>query len=143
VISINKPGLISSSSSLSCSPRRSSHPRLMARATRSTALHQEKGKEKEKLHSDSPTVPVTPRSKLPTKKRKRGSIQDTEDQPAVKQLRPDPALKPEGSVEPDSSLLKDSNLPRLQNAGDVSIDPSDARKILDVLEMYASLFLQR
>jgi hypothetical protein len=103
----------------------------MARATRSTVHNHEKEKEKEKHPENTLT---TIRNKPLSKKRKRGSILDNQDQPLAKQLRPDATIKAEDSLEPDS--FSDSKVPHLQNAGDVSIDPVDAHKILDILEMY-------
>ena len=118
----------------------------MARATRSTAHNQEKerekGKEKEKekekdeQHTDLPNTPS--RSKLASKKRKRGSLPETDEKPPVKQSRTDATFKTEDGVDQDSLPARDSTLARLPNAGDVPVDPSDAAKILDVLEMYVS-----
>jgi len=102
----------------------------MARATRSTTQQQEKEKEK---HSD-PAV-VVPRAKLVSKKRKRASISNDEDQPSSKQLRTDWDMKVETSSEPDQTLSKEDMSPHLPYAGDMSIDPADSQKILDVLEM--------
>jgi hypothetical protein len=108
----------------------------MARATRSTAQHHEKEKEK---HPDN--TPATLRNKPASKKRKRGSILDNGDQPAVKQLRTDATVKAEDSLEPES--FADTKIPQLQNAGDVPIDPTDAQKILDILEMYVPINARR
>lgn len=89
----------------------------MARATRSTVL-QEKDKSVD-------TTPATRKSG--SKKRKRTSIAENGDQPAAKQLRTD------GSQEPDEHLEDPSR--ERPGSGDVPIQPSDAEKILEVLEM--------
>lgn len=107
----------------------------MARTTRSATQHQEK---------DSKDQP-TPRNKAASKKRKRTSLAENEDQPATKQLRSDidgasSIKEEEGSQEPENaasgSSLKDTTSPQLPHAGQVPIKSSDAQKILDILEMY-------
>jgi hypothetical protein len=103
----------------------------MARATRSSA---QQGQEIDKQSEYSTTA--TPRGKAVSKKRKRTSIAENDDQPALKQLRSgDVAVKEEGSGQEPDSIPDTDKLPELQNAGDVSIDDGDAQKILDILEM--------
>jgi hypothetical protein len=99
----------------------------MARATRSSA---QQGQETEK-QIDS----ATPRGKAGSKKRKRTSIAENDDQPAVKQPRSNDVSIKEGSQELDG-IPAANKLPELQNAGDLPIDDADAQKILDILEMW-------
>lgn len=100
----------------------------MARATRSSVAQ-----EKDKQGDNSS---VTSRGKVASKKRKRSSITENDDQPATKQLRSgDVTIKEETSQEPEDKLREDA-FPALQNAGDVPVDAADAQKILDILEMY-------
>lgn len=99
----------------------------MARATRSTVAQ-----EKDKLGDSSSAAS---RGKAASKKRKRTSIVENDDQPAAKQLRSDITIKEEtASQEPEDKLMEDT-FPTLQMAGDVAIDSEDAQKILDILEM--------
>jgi hypothetical protein len=101
----------------------------MARATRSSA---QQGQETEK-QIDS----ATPRGKAGSKKRKRTSIAENDDQPAAKQLRSsDVSIKEEGGSQELNGIPTADKLPELQNAGDVPIDDADAQKILDILEMW-------
>jgi hypothetical protein len=89
----------------------------MARATRSSTLQHDI---------------VTPASaSRTTKKRKRTSTADTDDHPAIKQLRTDGIIN--GDVQETNEEGEKSQ--RFQNAGDVPIDSGDAQKILDILEM--------
>jgi hypothetical protein len=71
-----------------------------------------------------------------TKKRKRTST-DSDDHPAIKQLRTDPSIN--GNVKEENAPQDDGKPQRFQNAGDIPIDSGDAQKILDILEMYAPL----
>ena len=99
----------------------------MARATRSSAQQvQETDKQ-----SDSGS-----RGKAASKKRKRTSIAENNDQPAANQLRSgDVSIKEEGGSQEPEGISSVDKLPELQNAGDVPIDDGDAQKILDILEM--------
>ena len=73
---------------------------------------------------------------MASKKRKRGSMAEIEDQPSAKQLRSgDSSVKDE--EDSDTQQPTTEQLPTLQNAGDVPINFDDAQKILDILEMYA------
>ncbi|KAL6300249.1 hypothetical protein BKA93DRAFT_740856 [Sparassis latifolia] len=94
----------------------------MARATRSTA----------QLEKDKPADVGPPARKTGSKKRKRTSLADSGDQPAAKQVRTD--IKEEGSQEPEEHPPNAKPV-QLPGSGDVPIEPSDAEKILDVLEM--------
>jgi hypothetical protein len=78
---------------------------------------------------------VTPSSaSRTTKKRKRTSTADTDDHPAIKQLRTDGAIN--GDVQETITAQEDrEKLQQFQNVGDVPINPEDAQKILDILEM--------
>lgn len=105
----------------------------MARATRSTTQNQEKEKDKQTDSASATALPLRP--KATSKKRKRTSIPESDDQPAAKQSRTDVAIKDEGSPEPEGQLQKEHTSAQLQNAGEVPIDPVDAQKILDILEM--------
>ncbi|CCL98399.1 uncharacterized protein FIBRA_00394 [Fibroporia radiculosa] len=89
----------------------------MARATRSSA---DKGKQQDA----APTI-----RKAGSKKRKRNSTAEHDEQPAAKQARTD------DSQEPEEQQPTDTKVPDLLGSGDVPIDPSDAQKVLDVLEM--------
>jgi hypothetical protein len=101
----------------------------MARATRSSAQH---GHDPEKQSDYS----LTSRAKAASKKRKRTSIADIEDQPATKQLRNgDFDIKEEGSSQEPEGIPPMDKLPELQNAADAPINDADAQKILDILEM--------
>jgi hypothetical protein len=101
----------------------------MARATRSSA---QQGQETEKQIESA-----TPRGKPASKKRKRTSIAENDDQPATKQLRSgDVSIKEEGGGQGLDGIPGVDKLPDLQNAGDVPIDDADAQKILDILEMW-------
>lgn len=107
---------------------------IMARATRSSAAH-EKDKQTEPTAT---TAVVSARGKAAaSKKRKRTSIADGDDQPASKQLRSgDVSIKEEGgaSLEPEEQPGAEK-LADLQHVGDVPINDNDAQKILDILEM--------
>jgi hypothetical protein len=98
----------------------------MARATRSATQHHEKDKQ--------PDPSTSSRGKSSTKKRKRTSLADNDDQPTQKQLRTENAIKEENPQDDDDKFNK-RKLPELEFAGDVPIDPSDAQKILDILEL--------
>ncbi|KIK99899.1 hypothetical protein PAXRUDRAFT_822265 [Paxillus rubicundulus Ve08.2h10] len=97
----------------------------MARATRSATQHHEKDRQ--------PDPSTSARGKSSTKKRKRASLADNDDQPAQKQLRTESAIKEENPQDDDDKFNK-RKLPELELAGDVPIDPLDAQKILDILE---------
>ena len=105
----------------------------MARATRSTVAQVEKDKQ-----GDSPST--ASRGKAASKKRKRSSIAENDDQPATKQLRSgDVSIKEETASQEPEDKLREDTLPTLQIAGDVPIDAADAQKILDILEMCVQL----
>ncbi|EMD41595.1 hypothetical protein CERSUDRAFT_120619 [Gelatoporia subvermispora B] len=93
----------------------------MARATRSAA-QQEK---------DKPAEPAPAPKKAGTKKRKRVS-NAADSEPAAKQARTD--IKEEDFQEADEHLA-DTKDGELSSTGDMPILPSDAEKILDVLEV--------
>ncbi|THH01522.1 hypothetical protein EW026_g1198 [Hermanssonia centrifuga] len=97
----------------------------MARATRSSTTH-----EKEKPLDPTPTA-----RKGGSKKRKRNSIADHSEQPAAKQVRTEDGIKEEPSVEPEEHQEVEPIQPELPSSGDVPIQPGDAIKILEVLEM--------
>ncbi|TFY73465.1 hypothetical protein EWM64_g10547, partial [Hericium alpestre] len=109
----------------------------MARATRS-------GKQ---LETDCPKDTLVEIQTHPTparaatkgnKKRKRASVTEPEDQPAAKQPRSDApvAIKEEGGLTPDQVAADTERMPvDLKGAGDVPINPDDAQRILDILEM--------
>lgn len=111
----------------------------MARATRSSA---QQVQEAEKQSSDPPNA--TPRGKAASKKRKRTSIAENDEQPAAKQSRSaDPTIKEEGeSHEPEDTVGMGSLL-ELPNAGDVPIDAGDAQKVLDILETFVFTYIAR
>ncbi|KAH7914449.1 hypothetical protein BJ138DRAFT_1079332 [Hygrophoropsis aurantiaca] len=98
----------------------------MARATRSATHHQEKDKQIDQA--------ANPRGKASTKKRKRTSLAETDEQPATKQLRAENGLKQEGTPDSEEPLSK-IKVPDLEPVADVPIDPLDAQKILDILEL--------
>jgi hypothetical protein len=104
----------------------------MARTTRSSTHTQEKDK-----HSESASVA---RTKSASKKRKRASVGDGGDH-VQKQIRT-AAVAVNGDSSHDLAMDSDTNLqddvkpPPLPHAGDVPITSDDARKILDILEMY-------
>lgn len=98
----------------------------MARATRSSAQA-----DKDKPQGSTP-APRKPNAK----KRKRTSNADADadtdangEQPSAKQPRT------EDSLEPEEQQPADVKEPGSQGSGDVPIEPSDAQKILDVLEV--------
>lgn len=96
----------------------------MARATRSSAQA-----DKDKPQGSTP-APRKPNAK----KRKRTSNADADtdangEQPSAKQPRT------EDSLEPEEQQSADVKEPGSQGSGDVPIEPSDAQKILDVLEV--------
>lgn len=96
----------------------------MARATRSgAAQHQEKDK-----HSD------TSRQKHSTKKRKRTSLADNDDQPPLKLHQPENGIINERNSE-EQQKPPFRGLPELELAGDTPLIPADAQKILDILEL--------
>ncbi|KAF9229688.1 hypothetical protein BS17DRAFT_799173 [Gyrodon lividus] len=101
----------------------------MARATRSATQHHEKDKQ--------PDPSTSARGKSSTKKRKRTSLPDNDDQPAQKQFRIENAIKEENPQDDDDKFNK-RKLSELELAGNVPIDPSDAHKILDILELVDS-----
>jgi hypothetical protein len=103
----------------------------MARATRSSAQQaQESDKQSEY------SIAASPRGKAPSKKRKRTSIAENDDQPPPKQLRSgDVAIKEEEGGQEPKGVPEMDRLPELQNSGDVPINDGDAQKILDILEM--------
>jgi len=108
----------------------------MARATRSST---QQGQETDK-QSDSAMAAT--RGKAASKKRKRTSIAENNDQPAAKQLRSgDISIKEEGGSQEPDSISSANKLPDLQNAGDVPIDDNDAQKILDILEMCVGCYV--
>ncbi|KAI0047647.1 hypothetical protein FA95DRAFT_1589070 [Auriscalpium vulgare] len=98
----------------------------MARATRSTRLHDNKAAE------DTPP-PVASKAKAGSKKRKRSSVAGT-DEPAAKQPRTDTdddaVIKEEVAAQPEVV----EKPPETKGAGDVPLDPEDAQRILDILE---------
>lgn len=99
----------------------------MARATRSTTAH-----EKEKPAEAPPLA-----RKAASKKRKRPSAAgDPSDQPASKLARTDDAVKEE-DVQDMEEIPAEEAKPELPSSGDVPLQPEDAEKILEVLEMYA------
>ncbi|KAF9243769.1 hypothetical protein BU15DRAFT_42734 [Melanogaster broomeanus] len=102
----------------------------MARATRSATHHQEKDKQ--------PDPSTSARGKASTKKRKRTSIADNDDQPAQKQFRSENGIKEEIPQDDDDPKFNKGKLPELDLAGDVPIHSSDAQKILDILELVDS-----
>ncbi|KDQ54889.1 hypothetical protein JAAARDRAFT_38005 [Jaapia argillacea MUCL 33604] len=105
----------------------------MARATRSTVQQQEREKP-----TDPVPLPPPPRIKAGSKKRKRLSNVngDVDGQPAAKQLKGDAAVKEEQVAEGDMAEALDENSElELQSAGDLPLNPPDAEKILDILEM--------
>lgn len=99
----------------------------MARATRSTAALQH---EKDRLSDPSSLV----RARQSTKKRKRISLADNDDQPPLKQRHAENAVKEEQNLD-DDEKLSSRRLHDLDLAADVPIDPSDAQKILDILAL--------
>lgn len=102
----------------------------MARATRASA-QQEK---------DNPPEPAPQfRKAAASKKRKRTSFPDGDDQPANKHLRTDDDIKEEDdSPEPDDGPISTSSSSSLQlpSSGDVPIQSEYAEKILEILEVY-------
>lgn len=101
----------------------------MTRATRSSAQSQELDKQTELAAN-------TLRGKVATKKRKRTSIAETDEQPASKQLRSgDVSIKEEVGSHELEEVPEADKLADLPNAGDVPIHTGDAEKILDILEM--------
>ena len=99
----------------------------MARTTRASAAN-------EKQNDPAPPPTRGKTAAVASKKRKRGSVAEIEDQPSAKQLRSgDSSIKDEEV----SDAQPTDQLPILQNAGDVPINSDDAQKILDILEMYA------
>ncbi|KIJ68773.1 hypothetical protein HYDPIDRAFT_173418 [Hydnomerulius pinastri MD-312] len=101
----------------------------MARTTRSAAHNQEKDKQ--------PDPTTSGRAKSSTKKRKRTSLTADDDQPAQKQIRSENSIKEEHGQDDDQKFDK-GKLPELELAGDVPIDPSDAQKVLDILQLIDS-----
>ncbi|KAH7883926.1 hypothetical protein F5I97DRAFT_1617696 [Phlebopus sp. FC_14] len=101
----------------------------MARTTRSAAQLQEKDKQ--------PDSTTTGRGKSATKKRKRSSLADTDDQPRPKQHRSENGIKEEQQLDDQEKFTK-IKLPQLELSGDVPISPSDAQKILEILELVDS-----
>ena len=100
----------------------------MARVTRSSTQIQEKDK-----HSE------LTRNKQVSKKRKRSSIGDTDDH-LTKLLRAQPLANGDSTHPlPGPNAQDDCNIASLPNAGDVPIGLEIAQKILDILEMCASL----
>lgn len=96
----------------------------MARATRSSATQ-----DKDKPH-DPPQA-----QRKNAKKRKRTSIADSSEQPALKQPRTDDDIKEEDEQKPLDTFshhILEINLP---STGDVPIQPEDAEKILQVLSV--------
>ncbi|KAI0318739.1 hypothetical protein OF83DRAFT_1170845 [Amylostereum chailletii] len=89
----------------------------MARVTRSNDKAKEKAVE--------PLPPAPPKS-VGAKKRKRTSLTDHEGQPTTKQARNDTGIKQEDGIE--QSFVDD------KGAGDVPLDPEDAKYILEILE---------
>ncbi|KAH7929363.1 hypothetical protein BV22DRAFT_1057123 [Leucogyrophana mollusca] len=98
----------------------------MARATRSATQHQEKDKQPDQVSAV--------RGKAASKKRKRTSLAENDEQPATKQLRGENGIKQEGSADGEETLAR-SRIPDLESAADVPIDPLDAQKLLDILEL--------
>ena len=94
----------------------------MARATRSST-QQQPDTEKELL-SPPPTAKQT-------KKRKRTSAVDPDEQPALKQPRSE---EPETNTKPEPEITSIPP-PPIQNAAEAPIRPDDAQRILEVLEM--------
>ncbi|THH17222.1 hypothetical protein EW146_g3546 [Bondarzewia mesenterica] len=103
----------------------------MARATRSAKQQDDKPKD---LLTDV-TNPGPARVKGASKKRKRASIAEHEDQPASKLPRNGEAVIKE--EEQGESAIAENELEPLefQGAGDVSMNSEDAQRILDILEM--------
>ncbi|KAL4068386.1 hypothetical protein V8B97DRAFT_1975399 [Scleroderma yunnanense] len=91
----------------------------MARATRSGAAQDK--------HSD----PSTQRQKHPTKKRKRVSLADNDEQPPLKQHQPENGIKDEE----EHQKTPFRGLPELELTGDTPLTPAHAQKILDILEL--------
>ncbi|KAI0063213.1 hypothetical protein BV25DRAFT_1907287 [Artomyces pyxidatus] len=98
----------------------------MARATRS-AKHQD---DKQNEQPPEPTTSTPSKAKAGSKKRKRTSISGPEEQPSAKQARTDDAEIKEEDVGQDRPVDHE-----LKGAGDVPLDPEDAQRILDILEM--------
>ncbi|TFK57597.1 hypothetical protein OE88DRAFT_1651414 [Heliocybe sulcata] len=102
----------------------------MARATRSSV------QQTELVPEAPPPVPTTTKSKQAAKKRKRapGVAGQEEGQPAAKQPKTENAV--DGEEESLATEIitgrEDKELPFV---GDVPLDPGDAEKILDILEM--------
>ncbi|ETW87705.1 hypothetical protein HETIRDRAFT_378867 [Heterobasidion irregulare TC 32-1] len=101
----------------------------MARATRSAKQQDDKSKGKP---SDVP-IPAPTRAKAVSKKRKRTSIAENDERPAVKLPRNgDAAVKEEDHDEDHNAEQKSTET---QGAGDIPMDSVDAQHILDILEM--------
>ncbi|KAI6045175.1 hypothetical protein EDC04DRAFT_2929410 [Pisolithus marmoratus] len=95
----------------------------MARATRSAAAQ---AQDRDRDRDNQPA----PRPKQPTKKRKRVSLADNDDHPPLKQHITENGIKEERTAADSIRTLSE-----LDPAGDVPIRPSDAQKILDILEL--------
>lgn len=99
----------------------------MARATRSSATQDK----------DKPNDPPSPSNRKNVKKRKRTSIADSSELPALKQPRTEDDIKEEDVQNHlDDSLSSDIVQINLPSSGDVPIQPQHAEKILQVLSVY-------
>ena len=97
----------------------------MARTTRSATTQE---KEKTINHAQ-------PARKGAPRKRKRSSLSEPADQPATKQSRVDGDVKEEAPPDPDEPQPAEPAHPEPPSSGDVPIQPDDAEKILEILEM--------
>ncbi|KAF7798629.1 hypothetical protein EIP86_009851 [Pleurotus ostreatoroseus] len=97
----------------------------MARTTRSATTQE---KEKTIDHAQ-------PARKGAPRKRKRSSLSEPADQPATKQSRVDGDVKEEATPDPDEPQPAEPAHPEPPSSGDVPIQPDDAEKILEILEM--------
>ena len=103
----------------------------MARTTRSTASVQEKDKSVE-----TTTTAVLPPSRIKSKskKRKRDSAVEHEDQPATKTVRHDTSVDEDQQEDKDN--VDSTYVPPLPTSADAPLDPLNAQQILDILEMH-------
>lgn len=101
----------------------------MARTTRSAVSHTEKSEDENRIPS-SPSPPATTKSKVVTKKRKRGLGTDSDDLPSTKQTK---GNDDEAREKGEDDHAEESQYPPL--AGEVPMTDEDAQKILDILEM--------
>ncbi|KAA1468381.1 hypothetical protein DENSPDRAFT_869651 [Dentipellis sp. KUC8613] len=101
----------------------------MARATRSAKHQEEVTKDKP---ADAPALTPARAATKGSKKRKRTSVADPDEQPLAKQQRNDDAVKEEAGEHAD---LQEQTTADVKGAGDVPINSEDAQRILDILEM--------